>query len=93
MPLFPRSRSHILRLGVPFFGAMLLATYGMAHLAQTRYDYHDKKTKLLAKKEQLQLDADRKPFSVQEAYWNLTSKKEDWDDWDMVRVPRPPGDE
>ncbi|KAJ3187008.1 hypothetical protein HDU85_007046 [Gaertneriomyces sp. JEL0708] len=83
------SKSSVVRLGLPFAAMMVLGSMGLAHLAQARYDYHDQKTKLLAKKEVLKLDANRKPFNVQEEYWKLASKKRDWDDWDMVRVPRP----
>ncbi|TPX62664.1 hypothetical protein PhCBS80983_g00329 [Powellomyces hirtus] len=93
MTIFKRGKSSIFTIGLPFFGAMIMGTYGMAHLAQTRYDYHDTKTKLLAKKEQLKIEKDRRPFNVQEEYWKLTSTKQDWDDWDMVRVQRPAGEE
>ncbi|KAJ3158044.1 hypothetical protein HDU89_000427 [Geranomyces variabilis] len=82
-----------LAIGIPFLGAMVLATYGMAHLTQTRYDYHDEKTRLVAKKEQLQIEKDSRPFNIQEEYWKLTNTKKDWDDWDMIRVARPKGEE
>ncbi|KAI9098792.1 cytochrome c oxidase assembly protein COX16-domain-containing protein [Phlyctochytrium arcticum] len=86
------TNSHLLTLAVPFASILLLGTYGLSYLTQTRYEYHDRKQHALDKKEQLKIEKSAKPFNLQEAYFNLTKNK-NLEDWDMVRVPRPEGEE
>ncbi|CAO3674489.1 unnamed protein product [Umbelopsis vinacea] len=48
------------------------------------------KTKV-AKEEALGMEKNRRQFSLQEEYWRLQAKDDDDDDWEQVRVERPPG--
>ncbi|KAJ3122286.1 Cytochrome oxidase assembly [Nowakowskiella sp. JEL0407] len=81
-------KSAFVRLGILSVGFMGVASYGLSGITQIRYDHHDKKTKLLTEKEELKLKENQKPFNIQEAYFELTTKQSS-QDWDFVRVPRP----
>ncbi|KAJ3046518.1 Cytochrome oxidase assembly [Rhizophlyctis rosea] len=87
-----KKRSHFLTVGLPFVLTITAGSFALSHLAQVRYDYHDQKVKQIEKKELLNKNGTEKQFDIREVYFELTKDK-DWDDWDMVRVPRPPGEE
>lgn len=78
--------------GIPILGATALITYCFSYISQIRYDVHDKRTKSLSRKDELGIDANKKPVDIQEIYFELM-KNRDLDDWDMVRVTRPEGQE
>ncbi|TPX36119.1 hypothetical protein SmJEL517_g01592 [Synchytrium microbalum] len=79
-------RNTFLYVGVPFLGLVALVTYGFSNLTQVRYDLQQKRVTTVSKEEQLGLDRNRKRLTMQQAYWDITRKK-NLDDWDLVRVP------
>ncbi|KAI8813498.1 cytochrome c oxidase assembly protein COX16 [Cladochytrium replicatum] len=79
-----------LTVGVPFLSFMVVASYALTAFTQIKYDVSDKRRKRISEAEMLELEANRKPFNIQEEYWKLTTNSK-VDDWDYVRVPRPKG--
>ncbi|KAI9338976.1 cytochrome c oxidase assembly protein COX16-domain-containing protein [Zopfochytrium polystomum] len=82
-----RQKKGFVFFGLPFVGAMVASSYIMSNVMQTKYDYNDKRVRAITKKEQLKIEEDRKPLNIQEAYFDLASKR-DLDDWDFVRIKR-----
>ncbi|CAM0140484.1 Flavin-linked sulfhydryl oxidase of the mitochondrial IMS [Umbelopsis sp. WA50703] len=71
---------------------MVGASFGLAQLTQTRYDHRDMRHRKVAKEEALGMEKNRRQFSLQEEYWRLQAKEEEDDDeWQQVRIERPPG--
>ncbi|CAO3689120.1 unnamed protein product [Umbelopsis ramanniana] len=70
---------------------MVGASFGLSQLTQTRYDHRDRHHRKVAKEEALGMEKNRRQFSLQEEYWRLQAKDDEDDDWEQVRVERPPG--
>ncbi|KAI8374645.1 cytochrome c oxidase assembly protein COX16, mitochondrial [Radiomyces spectabilis] len=79
----------MLYFGLPFLTIMVAGSFGLAQLTQTRYDHRDMRHRKVAKEEALGMDKNRRKLSIQEEYWRLQAKTEE--DWEPVRVQRPPG--
>ncbi|KAI8099203.1 cytochrome c oxidase assembly protein COX16-domain-containing protein [Halteromyces radiatus] len=75
--------------GLPFIAVIVGGSFGLAQLTQTRYDHRDLRHRKVAKEEALGMDKNRRPLSIQEEYFRLQAKTEE--DWEQVRVKRPPG--
>lgn len=78
--------------GGPFIGSIIAASVLLSSVMQIKYDQQDIRVQTVDKKEQLKIDANRKPLNIQEEYFKLTSNK-NVDDWDFVRLERPDGEE
>ncbi|KAK7457012.1 Cytochrome oxidase assembly [Stygiomarasmius scandens] len=75
--------------GIPFVLIMVVASYGLTPLAQTRYDMHDQRVKQVTKEQELRLDKDRKKFDIREEYFKLSAVADE--DWEPKRIQRPKG--
>ncbi|KAK0546468.1 Flavin-linked sulfhydryl oxidase of the mitochondrial IMS [Tilletia horrida] len=92
--LSPRiTRRPIIYFGIPFIFTITASSFLLAQFTQTRYDYNATKVQAVSKEEQLRMKKDRRRIDVREEYFRLSSSKSDdeWEDWDVVRVPRPEG--
>ncbi|KAI8895840.1 cytochrome c oxidase assembly protein COX16-domain-containing protein [Globomyces pollinis-pini] len=76
-------RSH-LSIGIPMISACLLGSFGLSYVFRARYDKEDVNHRAVEKAELLQLDANREPFDIRKAYFDMTKNKTD--DYEMVRV-------
>ncbi|KAL1929614.1 hypothetical protein VTP01DRAFT_1752 [Rhizomucor pusillus] len=82
-------RRPLLLFGLPFVTIIVAGSFGLAQLTQTRYDHRDMKVKQVAKEESLGMAKNRRKLSIQEEYWRLQAKTDE--DWEQVRIERPPG--
>ncbi|KIK01284.1 hypothetical protein K443DRAFT_678539 [Laccaria amethystina LaAM-08-1] len=93
-PVKPSSLNQTVRrnpalFGVPFVLLMVVASYGLSTVTQTRYDLHDQKVKHVTKEQELKLDRNRKKFDIREEYFKLSAQAEE--EWEPRRIPRPKG--
>ncbi|KAJ9478631.1 Mitochondrial FAD-linked sulfhydryl oxidase ERV1 [Pseudozyma hubeiensis] len=70
---------------------MVGASFGLASLTQTRYDYNATKVQTISKEEELRMKKDRKRIDIREEYFKLQSKEDELDDWEPKRIDRPDG--
>ena len=83
-------KSHF-KIGIPFLSAVILGSFGLSSIYSTKFEFQKQQKESAAKKAALEITKKEK-FDIRKAYYDLTANK-DLDDWDMVRVPRPPGEE
>ena len=68
--LAPKVRQRpLLFFGVPFLATMVAASFGLASLTQTRYDYNATKVQTISKEEELKMKKDRKRIDIREEYF------------------------
>lgn len=84
-------RNPTLFFGMPFMLTMVLGSFGLAQLTQTRYTHHDKRVRAVTQEESLKLRTDRKRVDIREEYYRLQGKDDGLDDWEPKRVARPAG--
>ncbi|MBW0546366.1 hypothetical protein O181_086081 [Austropuccinia psidii MF-1] len=68
-------RRPVLFFGVPFVGSLLVGSWMLSRLTQTRYEYQATRVQSLNHAEKLRLDQDqanRKPFDLREEYFRLS---------------------
>ncbi|KZO99423.1 hypothetical protein CALVIDRAFT_510956 [Calocera viscosa TUFC12733] len=82
-----------LLFGLPFMTLMVIASFGLQTLTQTRYDYQNHKGKAVTKEEQLHMDKNRKKVDIREEYFRLQAGEShvDLENWENVRIARPEG--
>lgn len=95
-PIWARVRAKVhqsptLLFGVPFVSSIVVGSFFLAQLTQTRYEQHDAKVRALTQEEKLRLQRDRKPLDIREEYFKLQSRADELDDWEPKRVARPVG--
>lgn len=95
-PIWARVRAKVhqsptLLFGVPFVSSIVVGSFFLAQLTQTRYEQHDAKVRALTQEEKLHLQRDRKPLDIREEYFKLQSRADELDDWEPKRVARPVG--
>lgn len=71
---FDRCRAQVKRrptlmFGVPFVTTIVVASFGLASITQTRYLQHDQRVKTLSREEALGLQRDRRKLDVREEYY------------------------
>ncbi|KAI8378357.1 cytochrome c oxidase assembly protein COX16-domain-containing protein [Blakeslea trispora] len=87
-PLINKAKQRpFLFFGLPFITVMVVGSFGLAQLTQTKYDHRDRRHTAVAKEEALGMDKSRRKLSLQEEYFRLQAKTED--EWDQVRIHRP----
>ncbi|CDU22972.1 related to ERV1-mitochondrial biogenesis and regulation of cell cycle [Sporisorium scitamineum] len=84
-------RRPLLFFGLPFLATIVGASFGLANLTQTRYDYNATKVQTISKEEELRMKKDRKRIDIREEYFKLQSKEDELDDWEPKRIERPEG--
>jgi len=84
-------QSPTLLFGMPFVSSIVVGSFFLAQLTQTRYEQHDAKVRALTQEEKLHLQRDRKPLDIREEYFKLQSRADELDDWEPKRVARPEG--
>lgn len=84
-------RRPLLFFGLPFLATIVGASFGLANLTQTRYDYNATKVQTISKEEELRMKKDRKRIDIREEYFKLQSKQDELDDWEPKRIERPDG--
>ncbi|SPO25227.1 related to ERV1 - mitochondrial biogenesis and regulation of cell cycle [Ustilago trichophora] len=84
-------RRPLLFFGLPFLATIVGASFGLANLTQTRYDYNATKVQTISKEEELRMKKDRKKIDIREEYFKLQSKEDELDDWEPKRIERPDG--
>ncbi|KAI8889212.1 hypothetical protein K501DRAFT_148165, partial [Backusella circina FSU 941] len=77
--------------GLPFLVIMVGGSFGLAQLTQTKFDHRDRKQRKLGREEALGMDKNRRKLSLQEEYFRLQAQTDD--EWEQVRINRPPGTE
>ncbi|QRV74833.1 cytochrome C oxidase assembly protein COX16, mitochondrial [Ceratobasidium sp. AG-Ba] len=82
-------KKHPSYFGIPFVLLMVGGSFALQTLTQTRYDLHEKKVTQISKEEELHMNKNRKPVDIREEYFRLQAQSDE--DWEPVRVPRPPG--
>ncbi|WFD31534.1 ubiquitinyl hydrolase 1 [Malassezia sp. CBS 17886] len=85
------ARSPTISFGVPFVATIVVGSYGLAQLTDTRYVRHDQNVKELSKEETLRLRHDRKKLDIREEYFKMQAKEDELDNWEPKRVARPKG--
>lgn len=55
--------------GAPFLGTMVLASWALGRLTQTRYDLRDERVHAMTKEEELGMKKGRRKFDVREEYY------------------------
>ncbi|CAO3628770.1 unnamed protein product [Mucor hiemalis] len=55
--------------GLPFLGIMVIGSFGLAQLTQTKFDHRDRRHTKVAKEEALGMDKNRRKLSLQEEYF------------------------
>ncbi|OBZ88937.1 Cytochrome c oxidase assembly protein COX16, mitochondrial [Choanephora cucurbitarum] len=87
-PLISKAKQRpFLFFGLPFVSVMVVGSFGLAQLTQTKYDHRDRRHTVVAKEEALGMDKSRRKLSLQEEYFRLQAKTED--EWEQVRIGRP----
>ncbi|TIA92528.1 hypothetical protein E3P99_00592 [Wallemia hederae] len=74
--------------GLPFLTIMVIASFGLSTFTQTKYDRADGKVRELDKKEQLQIQKNKKPVDLREEYFRLQSKDHELENWENKRIRR-----
>lgn len=62
-------RRPLLFFGIPFLATIVGASFGLANLTQTRYDYNATKVQTISKEEELRMKKDRKRIDIREEYF------------------------
>ena len=62
-------RRPLLLFGLPFLATIVGASFGLANLTQTRYDYNATKVQTISKEEELRMKKDRKRIDIREEYF------------------------
>lgn len=62
-------RRPLLFFGLPFLATIVGASFGLANLTQTRYDYNATKVQTISKEEELRMKKDRKRIDIREEYF------------------------
>lgn len=62
-------RRPLLFFGFPFLVTIVGASFGLANLTQTRYDYNATKVQTISKEEELRMKKDRKRIDIREEYF------------------------
>lgn len=62
-------RRPLLFFGLPFLATIVGASFGLANLTQTRYDYNATKVQTISKEEELRMKRDRKRIDIREEYF------------------------
>ncbi|KAI8978600.1 cytochrome c oxidase assembly protein COX16-domain-containing protein [Pilobolus umbonatus] len=75
--------------GLPFLAIMVVGSFGLAELTKTKFEHRDRRHTVVAKEEALGIDKNRRTLSLQEEYMRLQAKTDE--DWEQVRISRPPG--
>ncbi|KAJ1034929.1 hypothetical protein NDA18_000536 [Ustilago nuda] len=90
--LAPKARRKpLLFFGIPFLATIVGASFGLANLTQTRYDYNATKVQTISKEEELRMKKDRKRIDIREEYFRLQAKEDELDNWEPKRIERPDG--
>ncbi|SNX83681.1 related to ERV1 - mitochondrial biogenesis and regulation of cell cycle [Melanopsichium pennsylvanicum] len=84
-------RRPLLFFGLPFLATIVGASFGLANLTQTRYDYNATKVQTITKQEELRMKKDRKRIDIREEYFRLQAKQDELEDWEPKRIERPEG--
>ncbi|GAB1521730.1 cytochrome C oxidase assembly protein COX16, mitochondrial [Rhizoctonia solani] len=82
-------KRHPSYFGLPFVLVMVGGSFALSTFTQTRYDLHEKKVTQMSKEEELHMSKNRRHVDIREEYFRLQAQ--DDEDWEPVRVPRPPG--
>ena len=62
-------RRPFLMFGAPFVTLIVLASFGLQGLTQTRYDLHQQRSSTMSKEEELGMDKSRKRLDIREEYF------------------------
>ncbi|KAJ1020161.1 hypothetical protein NDA16_004441 [Ustilago loliicola] len=84
-------RRPLLFFGIPFLATIVGASFGLANLTQTRYDYNATKVQTISKEEELRMKKDRKRIDIREEYFRLQAKEDELENWEPKRIERPDG--
>ncbi|CAE6519369.1 unnamed protein product [Rhizoctonia solani] len=84
-------KRHPSYFGVPFVLLMVGGSFALSTFTQTRYDLHEKRVTQISKEEELHMSKNRRHVDIREEYFRLQAQ--DDEEWEPVRVPRPPGSE
>jgi cytochrome c oxidase assembly protein subunit 16 len=61
-------RQPFLYFGLPLIIPIVVGSFALSYLTQTRYDLHDNKNKKVVEEEKLQLSKDRRRVNLREEY-------------------------
>ncbi|KAI8871724.1 cytochrome c oxidase-assembly factor cox-16, mitochondrial [Ramicandelaber brevisporus] len=77
--------------GLPFIGVIVVGSFMLQSLTNTRYELRAQKVQALSKEDELKISKTKRKLSLQEEYFRLMAHQDE--NYEMVRVPRPPGED
>lgn len=87
-------RRPFLVFGLPFITILVVGSFALSSVTQTRYDLRNSKVQALSKEEELKMNKNRKKVDIREEYYRLKAKDtetKNLDDWENKRIARLPG--
>jgi cytochrome c oxidase assembly protein subunit 16 len=73
---------------------LVVGSFALSGITQTRYDLRNSKVTSLSKEEELKMNKNRKKVDIREEYFRLKMKDnetKDLDNWENKRIARLPG--
>lgn len=87
-------RRPFLLFGLPFITILVVGSFALSGVTQTRYDLRNSKVQALSKEDELKMNKNRKKVDIREEYYRLKAKDtetKNLDDWENKRIARLPG--
>lgn len=87
-------RRPFLVFGLPFISILVLGSFALSTVTQTRYDLRSSKVQTITKEEELKMNKNRKKVDIREEYYRLKAKDNETknlDEWENKRIARLPG--
>lgn len=76
--------------GLPFISALVIGSFALSSLTNTRYELRDSQMHTVSKEEGMKMSKERKKVDLREEYFRL-SKDGDGKQWENKRINRLPG--
>ena len=77
--------------GLPFISALVIGSFALSSLTNTRYELLDTQMHTVSKEEGMKMKADRKKVDLREEYFRLSKDGDGGKSWDNKRINRLPG--
>ena len=87
-------RRPFLLFGLPFMTILVVGSFALSGITQTRYDLRNSKVQSMTKEDELNMNKNRKRVDIREEYFRLKAKDTrtgDLDNWENKRIDRLPG--
>lgn len=77
--------------GLPFISALVIGSFALSSLTNTRYELRDTQMHTVSKEEGMKMKADRKKVDLREEYFRLSKDGDGSKSWENKRINRLPG--